>query len=65
MAAGKVCLVLGAGEKLGFSVARKFAQTGYKGKMSNFEYFYTCYIQHSFNLMFLLPRRKTECAVKM
>ena len=31
MAAGKVCLVLGAGEKLGFSVARKYAQSGFKG----------------------------------
>jgi len=30
MAAGKVCLVLGAGEKLGFSVARKYAQSGFK-----------------------------------
>ena len=31
MAAGKVCLVLGAGEKLGFAVARKYAQSGFKG----------------------------------
>ncbi|XP_023345642.1 uncharacterized protein LOC111714714 [Eurytemora carolleeae] len=30
MAAGKVCLVLGAGEKLGFAVARKYAQSGFK-----------------------------------
>ena len=31
MSSAKVCVIFGAGEKIGYALARKFANNGYKG----------------------------------
>ena len=44
---GKVCVVLGAGKGLGMSLAKKFSENGYKGKVltgrKRFMQFYPIY----------------------
>ena len=35
--AAKVCVIFGGGEKMGYSLARKYAQNGFKGNLSIFE----------------------------